>query len=144
MQLDLAKEIRKPIVIHSRDAAKVTLDILISSEYQDMSGIIHCYSYNKEIAKEYLSGNYYFGIGGVITFSNAKKLVEAVQYIPIDRIVLETDAPYLAPSPNRGKRNDSRNLIYVAEKIAEIKKIKIEEVIEITSQNAIQCYHLPL
>ena len=98
--------------------------------------MIHCFSYAKEIAREYLEMGYYFGIGGVITFQNAKKLKEAVQYIPMDKILLETDSPYLAPEPNRGKRNSSLNLPYVIQEIAALKNISYDEVVDITGENA--------
>jgi len=135
-QIELAKEIKLPIMIHSRDAAKDTEDILRQTAAHDVGGIIHCYSYSKESARFYLDNGFYFGIGGVITFKNAKKIKEAVQYIPLDRIVLETDSPYLAPVPNRGKRNSSLNLPYVAEQIAQIKGVSYDTVVSITTQNA--------
>ena len=99
-------------------------------------GIIHCFSYAKEMAREYLDMGLYLGIGGVITFKNAKKLKEVVDYAPLSQIVLETDSPYLSPEPNRGKRNDSRNLIFAAREIAQIKGITEEEVIAVTEENA--------
>ncbi len=135
-QLALAGEVKLPVIIHSREAAKDTLDIMRANHAGEIGGVVHCFSYAKETAREYLEMNYYFGIGGVITFHNAKKLKEAVQYIPMDRILLETDSPYLAPQPHRGERNSSLNLPYVAEAIAELKGISQEDVIEITEQNA--------
>lgn len=135
-QLALAAELDKPVIIHSRDAAKDTWDVMKAQNAQELRGVVHCFSYTKETARDYLNWDYYFGIGGVVTFKNAKKLKEAVEYIPMDRILLETDSPYLAPEPNRGKRNSSLNLPYVAEEIARIKGISEEEVIEITCKNA--------
>lgn len=135
-QLELAREVNLPVIIHSRDAAKDTLDIMHTLHAEEMEGVIHCFSYSKEIAREYLEMGYHFGIGGVITFQNAKKLKEAVEYIPMDRILLETDSPYLAPEPHRGSRNSSLNLPYVAQEIAALKGITYEEVVEITAQNA--------
>ena len=135
-QLEMARVVELPVIIHSRDAAKDTLDIMHALHAEEMGGVIHCFSYTKEIAREYLEMGYYFGIGGVITFQNAKKLKETVQYIPIDRILLETDSPYLAPDPHRGSRNSSLNLPYVAQEIAALKKISYEEVVDITSENA--------
>lgn len=96
-QMDLAREIKLPIVVHSRDAAKDTLDIMRDSRADEIGGVIHCYSYSKEMARDFLDMDFYFGIGGVVTFKNARKLKEAVEYIPLDKIVLETDSPYLAP-----------------------------------------------
>lgn len=135
-QLELAREVNLPVIIHSRDAAKDTLDIMHTLHAEEMEGVIHCFSYSKEIAREYLEMGYHFGIGGVITFQNAKKLKEAVEYIPMDRILLETDSPYLAPEPHRGTRNSSLNLPYVAQEIAALKGISYEEVVEITTENA--------
>lgn len=135
-QLQLAREVKLPVVIHSRDAAKDTLDIMKEEKAEEIGGEIHCFSYGKEMAREFLNMDFYFGIGGVVTFQNGKKLKEVVEYIPMDKILLETDSPYLAPVPFRGKRNSSLNLPYVAEEIARIKGISKEEVIEITSQNA--------
>ena len=139
-QLQLASEVKLPIIVHSRDAAKDTLEVLKSWQEKRTRGVIHCFSYTKEIAKEYLNMDYYFGIGGVLTFKNAKKLVEAVEYIPMNRILLETDCPYLAPEPYRGKRNQSIYIDFVASKLSEIKKISKEEVIEQTMQNAKDFY----
>ena len=135
-QLELAREVRLPVIIHSREAAKDTLDIMQALHAEEMGGVVHCYSYTKEMAREYLNMGFYFGIGGVITFKNAKKLKEAVEYIPMEKILLETDSPYLAPEPNRGRRNSSRNLPYVAREIAQLKGIPYEEVVEITRKNA--------
>ena len=133
-QLDLAKEVKLPVVIHSREAAADTIGIL--KEYDgDLTGVIHCYSYTKESAREFLEMGYSFGIGGVLTFKNAKKLKEAVSYIPMDRILLETDCPYLAPEPNRGKRNSSLYIPYVVQVMVQLKGISEEEVIRITSEN---------
>ena len=139
-QLKMAKELDLPVIIHSRDAAADTLDILKSDAATGLRGIIHCYSYSKEMAVEFEKLGYYFGIGGVITFQNAKKLVEVVEYLPLEKIVLETDSPYLSPVPNRGKRNSSLNIPYIAEKIAEIKKIPYDTVVEFTEKNARRLY----
>ena len=135
-QLELAKEVKLPVVIHSREAAKDTLDIMKEEKAEEIGGEIHCFSYTKEMAREFLNMNFYFGIGGVVTFQNAKKLKEAVEYIPLDKILLETDCPYLAPVPFRGKRNSSLNIPYVAEEIARIKGVSKEQVIEVTNENA--------
>ena len=136
----MAKELDLPVIIHSRDAAADTLDILKSDAATGLRGVIHCYSYSKEMAVEFEKLGYYFGIGGVITFQNAKKLVEVVEYLPLEKIVLETDSPYLSPVPNRGKRNSSLNIPYIAEKIAEIKKIPYDTVVEVTEKNARRLY----
>lgn len=141
-QLTLAREVKLPVIIHSREAAKDTLDIMQAHRAGEISGVVHCFSYTKEMAREYLNMDYYFGIGGVITFKNAKKLKEAVAYIPMDKILLETDSPYLSPEPHRGERNSSLNLPYVASEIAAIKGISYEEVVECTEQNARKLFGL--
>ncbi|MDE7275936.1 MAG: TatD family hydrolase [Lachnospiraceae bacterium] len=141
-QLEVAKEVKLPVVIHSRDAARDTLDIMKSSHAETTGGVVHCFSYTKEIAREYLEMGYYFGIGGVVTFANARKLKEAVSYIPLDRILLETDSPYLAPEPNRGKRNSSLNLPYIAKEIAALKGLDYEEVLAVTHENAEKLFRL--
>lgn len=141
-QLDLAREARLPVSIHSRDAAKDTLDIMKGQRAQEIGGVIHCFSYGQDMAREYLNMGFFIGVGGVLTFKNAKTLKEVVAYAPMEQLVLETDCPYMAPDPYRGKRNSSLNLPYVAEAIAEIKGMKAEEVIEITNRNAKRLYHL--
>ncbi len=141
-QLALAKEVGLPIVVHSRDAAKDTLDIIKAERAGDLGGVIHCFSYSLEMAKEYLDLGFYLGIGGVLTFQNARKLKEVVEYMPLDRIVLETDCPYLSPVPNRGKRNSSLNLPYVVEAVSRLKGVTPEEVIAVTEQNAKKMYRL--
>ena len=136
-QMDLAREKKMPFIIHSREAAEDTLTIV--KEYMQgsmYSGIIHCFSYSKEIAAEYLKMGLSLGTGGVVTFENGKKLKEVVKYAPLSQLVLETDCPYLAPKPNRGKRNSSLNLPYVARMIAELKGVTPEEVIAVTEENA--------
>ena len=130
------------MIIHSRDAAKDTLDIMQVEHNGATGGVIHCFSYGVEMAREYLNMGYYIGIGGVLTFKNAKKLIEVAEYAPLDRIVLETDCPYLAPVPNRGKRNFSGNLPYVVEKLAEIKGVSAEEIIRETAKNARALYRI--
>ena len=105
--------------------------------------MIHCFSYGVELAREYLNMGFYLGIGGVVTFSNGKKLKEVVEYMPMDQMVLETDCPYLSPVPNRGKRNSSLNLPYVVEAVSQIKGISKEDVIAVTNKNAKRLYRLP-
>ncbi|MCM1386651.1 MAG: TatD family hydrolase [Bacillus sp. (in: Bacteria)] len=141
-QLALAEEVKLPVIIHSREAAKDTLDIMKGMQAENIGGVIHCFSYTKEIAAEYLRMGYYFGIGGVVTFENAKKLKEAVSYIPLEKILLETDSPYLAPAPNRGKRNSSLNIPYIAKEIATIKGVSYEKVLAMTHENASSLFGL--
>ena len=139
-QMELAHERKLPMIVHSREAAKDTLDMVAAAKPLNLSGIIHCYSYSVEQAREYLNMGYYLGIGGVLTFKNAKKLKEVAEYAPLSQIVLETDCPYLAPVPFRGKRNDSSKLSYVAEELAAIKQVSVEEVIRITTENGKKLY----
>lgn len=139
-QMDVAREVNLPVVIHSRDAAKDTIDIMQAERAHELGGVVHCYSYSKELAKTFLDMGFYFGIGGVVTFSNGKKLKEALEYIPMDRIVTETDSPYLAPVPFRGKRNDSTKLPYVIEEIAAVKNMSVNEVMQICKENANRLY----
>ncbi len=139
-QIALAKDTGLPINVHSRDAAADTLDVIKSENAAECGGIIHCFSYSPEMAAEYVKLGFYIGIGGVVTFSNAKKLVEVVETTPIENLVLETDCPYLAPTPHRGERNSSLYLNAVAEKIAMIKNLPFEEVERITEENARKVY----
>ena len=140
-QLQIAKEVDLPVIIHSRDAAEDTLNTIVEYNTQsEKKGIVHCYSYSKEIAIEYTKMGWYIGVGGVVTFKNSKKLVETVQAIPIEKIVLETDCPYMAPVPHRGERNSSIYLSHVAEKIAELKGMTVEDVERITYENALTIY----
>ena len=141
-QLEIAKNRNLPVVIHSRDAAKDTLDIIKEHHNGITPGIIHCFSYGVEMAREYLNMGYYIGVGGVVTFKNAKKLKEVVEYTPLERIVLETDAPYLAPTPYRGKRNCSLYLTHVAEEIGRLKNVSPEEVCRVTYENAQRVYNV--
>lgn len=134
-QLELAREFDLPVIIHSREAAEDTLEIM--KEYAvGLHGVIHCFSYSKELAKEYVKMGFHIGIGGVVTFSNGKKLKEIAKEIPLDRILLETDCPYLAPTPHRGKRNSSLYIPLIAEEIANLRGISYDEVVAQTEQNA--------
>lgn len=140
-QLELAGEKGMPVIIHSREAAADTMEIM-QRHARGIRGVIHCYSYSPEMAREYVKMGYYIGVGGVVTFKNGRKLKETVKEIPLESIVLETDCPYLAPEPFRGKRNASLYLPYVAKEIAAIKEITCEEVIQQTEINARKLYNL--
>jgi len=124
--MKLAEEFNMPVVIHDRDAHQDTLEII--KEFPKVKGIVHCFSGSKEFANECIKLGYYIGVGGVVTFKNAKKLVEVVSNIPLDRILVETDCPYMAPEPNRGKRNKSDYIRYIIERIASIREIDPIEV----------------
>ncbi len=132
-QLDLAKEYNLPVIIHDRDATKDIIDIL--KEYK-LKGVIHCYGGSLETAKELIKMGFLLGIGGVLTFKNAQKLVNVVKNISLEYIILETDSPYLAPEPYRGKTNAPKYIPIIAKKIAEIKNITVKEVGKITTSNA--------
>ena len=141
-QLALAGELSLPVIVHSREAASDTMKILKEMYDLHIPVVVHCYSYSLEMAKEYVKMGCYLGIGGVVTFQNARRLREVVQNIPLSHLLLETDCPYLAPVPDRGKRNDSRKLIHVADAVAGLKGITTEEVIRITEENAAAFYRL--
>ena len=141
-QLEIAKETGLPVVIHSRDAAQDSLEIMKSEHKDTTGGVIHCFSYGVEMAREYLNMDYYIGVGGVLTFKNGKKLKEVVEYAPMDKLVLETDCPYLAPVPYRGKRNSSLYLTHVVEEMAAIKGMSVEDVIRVTAEIAKRLYRL--
>ncbi len=141
-QIALARQVSLPMIIHSRDAAQDTLDIMKVCKAEEAGGVIHCFSYGVEMAREYLNMGFYIGIGGVLTFKNAKKLKEVAKYVPLDRILLETDCPYMAPEPHRGKRNSSIYLPYVAETLATIKGVDVEEVYQTTRENGKQMYRI--
>ena len=141
-QLDMAREASMPVVIHSREAAQETMQFMKAHHAEENGGVVHCYSYSLELAREFVKMGFYIGIGGVVTFKNAKKLKEVAAGIPIEHIVLETDCPYLAPVPFRGKRNSSLYLPYIAEAVAALKGMETEQVIEITEKNAERLYRL--
>ena len=139
-QLELAAKVKLPVCIHSREAARDTLDIMKEMHAGEIGGVIHCFSYGWDTAKIYLDMGFYLGIGGVVTFKNGKKLKEVVEKAPVERLVLETDAPYLTPEPDRGKRNDSHYLWAVAEEIARLKGMDREEVVRMTWENGKRMY----
>ena len=134
-QLELANKVNLPIIVHDRKAHE---DVMTSLKKipVNKTGVIHCYSGAKEMARDLLNMGYYLGFGGAITFANAKKTIEVLEYVPLDRILIETDCPYLSPVPFRGKRNNSMYLTHVIDKISEIKGISREEIADITLNNA--------
>ncbi|MGL4655062.1 MAG: TatD family hydrolase [Sarcina sp.] len=138
--LELAKKLNMPVIIHDRDAHQDTLEIM--KEYPEVTGVVHCFSGSAEMAIECLKLGYYIGITGVVTFKNAKKIIDVVQVVPIDKLLVETDAPFMAPVPNRGKRNQSDYIEYVIEKIAEIKGISSVEVSEKTIENTKKLFNI--
>lgn len=142
LQLHLAREEKLPVIIHSRDAAQDTLQIAREEHLGEIGGVIHCYSYSREIAAEYLRMGMFLGIGGVVTYKNSRKLKETVADAPLEQLVLETDCPYLSPVPHRGERNSSLNIPLVIQAIAEIKGLSAREVEEKTWENACRLYHL--
>ena len=140
-QLDLATKYNKPVVIHSRDSIQDTYDIL--KEYK-LKGSLHCFNSSIEMAREFIKLGYMIGVGGVITFKNAKNLVDVVKELDLANILLETDSPYLTPEPYRGSCNNPSMVYYVAQKISELKNVKLDEILSKTSDNAIRLFDLPL
>ncbi len=141
-QLELAQELGMPIIIHSRDAASDTMEILKDMDGGRNGGVIHCYSYSREQAREYIKMGFHIGVGGVVTFKNSRRLQAVVEDIPLEKIVLETDSPYMAPVPFRGTRNSALNIPYIAEKIAEIKGVPVQKVYDQTYANALKMYKM--
>lgn len=139
-QMDMAKDLAKPLVIHSRDAANDTFNMIKDAKVEDIGGVMHCFGYGVEQARRYLNMGFYLGIGGVVTFTNGRKLKEVVSYAPIDQLVVETDCPYLSPVPYRGKRNSSLYLPYILKEIATIKDMDYDTVVKITNKNAKNLY----
>lgn len=138
-QLRLARKLNKPVVIHTREAMEDTINIL--NEFPDITGILHCYPGSVETAKRMID-RFYLGIGGVLTFKNARKLIDVVTDIPIEKLVIETDCPYMAPTPYRGQRNEPIYTEEVAKKIAELKNISYDEVVRITNENTRKAYKM--
>ena len=132
-QLDIAQKYNKPIIVHSRDSIQDTYNIL--KEY-NVSGSIHCFNGSKEMAREFIKIGFMIGIGGVCTYKNAKNIIDVIENIPLEYILLETDAPYLTPEPYRGNKNSSKYLPIIANKIAQIKNVSLSKVVEITGKNA--------
>ena len=128
-----------PVIVHDREAHGDTLDILKATKPK---GVLHCFSGSREMAREIIKLGMYIGLNGVVTFKNARKSLEVVKDIPLERLVLETDCPYLAPEPHRGKRNDSSYIPFIAEKIGEVLSIPAQEILDITYQNACNLYEL--
>ena len=140
-QIELANELELPIVIHSRDASVDTIDIIRNNKVKK-AGIFHCCQLNQELVRQALELGYYISFAGPITFKNSKNAPEIIKMVPMDRILIETDSPYLSPEPNRGKRNDCRNVRYVAQKIADVKGLTVEEVAQKTYENAIRIFKI--
>ena len=143
-QIDLAKELKLPIIIHDRDSHEDVVNIIKSEGVKDVGGVFHCFSGSVEMARVVLDNNLYISVGGAVTFKNARKLLDVVKYVPIDRLLIETDCPYLTPEPYRGKRNDSGFVRLVAEKIAQIKELEFEEVAQFTLNNAKRLFRIHL
>ncbi len=138
-QLELARELSLPVIVHSRNASEDTLDIL--KEYRP-AGVVHCFSGSAEVAREVIKLGMYIGFTGVLTFKNAKKALRALEAVPLDRLLLETDCPYMAPEPLRGRRCDSSMICYTAEKAAQIKGVSTQELLDITCRNGMDFYHI--
>lgn len=139
-QIYLAINMNLPVIVHDRDAHEDTLNIIKSENAKKVGGIFHCFSGSVEMAREVLNNNFYISIGGPVTYKNANKLLEVVKYVPEDRLLLETDCPYLPPEPLRGKRNESANVKLVAEKVAKIRGKTLEYISDITTSNALKLF----
>ena len=139
-QLELAREVGLPVIVHERDAHEDGL--ALAKEYRDVGGVFHCFSGSAEMARQLVDLGWYIGFTGVLTFKNARKAIEAAQAIPLDRIVLETDCPYMAPEPFRGRRNDPGYLFRMAEKLAELRGLELEQIHSITVENGKRLYRL--
>ena len=140
MQMELAREVGLPVIVHEREAHEDGMAVV--REFPDVTGVFHCYSGSAEMARQLVDKGWYIGFTGVLTFKNARKAIETAQAIPIDQIVLETDCPYMAPVPHRGKRNDPGYLCYMAEKLAEIRGLSLEEIHQITFENGKRLYRI--
>lgn len=142
MQIRLAKELDLPIIVHNRDSHEDVMKIIKDEDAKSTGGVFHCYSGSAEMAKELLDNNFYISVGGPVTFKNAKKIIEVVKYVPDDRLLIETDCPYLTPEPLRGRRNESSYIKFIAEKIAEIKGTNFEKIAHITTENAKRLFNI--
>lgn len=140
MQMELARQVQLPVIVHERDAHGDGMDIV--RKFPDVTGVFHCYSGAAEMARQLVDLGWYIGFTGVLTFKNARKAVETAASIPLERILLETDCPYMSPEPFRGKRNDPGRLIHMAQKLAEIRGLSVEEIIAITTENAKRLYRI--
>ena len=140
-QIKLANELELPIVIHTREAVMDTIEILKNNTV-NKKGVFHCCPFNRELVKEALKLDFYISIAGPVTFKNSKNAEEIINMIPLNRILIETDSPYLAPEPLRGTRNDSRNVKYIAQKISDIKNVELEEVAKVTYKNAENIFNI--
>ena len=140
MQMELARELNLPVIVHEREAHEDGMKVV--TEFPDVTGVFHCYSGSAEMARQLVDLGWYIGFTGVLTFKNARKAVEVASSIPLDRIVIETDCPYMAPEPFRGKRNDPGKIYRMAEKLAEIRGLSVEEIQDITLENGKRLYRI--
>ncbi|OQX59378.1 MAG: hydrolase TatD [Helicobacteraceae bacterium 4484_230] len=140
-QIDIAKKFAKPLIVHIRDASMDAKTLLLEHKAKEVGGVLHCYNANEQLLP-LADENFYFGIGGVLTFKNAKKLVEVLPKIPQERLLVETDGPYLTPHPYRGKRNEPLYTIFVVEKMAQLLGLSIEKATEITTENALKLFNI--
>lgn len=140
MQMELARELKMPVIVHERDAHEDGFSIV--RQFPDVTGVFHCYSGSAEMARQLVKLGWYIGFTGVLTFKNARKAIETAQTVPLDRIVIETDCPFMAPEPFRGKRNDPGKVFRMAEKLAELRGISVEEAQRITLENGKRLYRI--
>ena len=140
-QIELAKKYKKPLIVHIRDASRDSKELLLNNDASGVGGVLHCYNADDELLS-LANNNFYFGIGGVLTFKNAKKLVNVLPKVPLEKLLIETDGPYLTPAPHRGERNEPFYTTFVADKIAEILDIPLNDVKNITTRNALKLFNI--
>jgi len=138
-QIEFAKKVNKPLIVHIREASNDSRQILIDYDAKAVGGVLHCYNASEHLLP-LADHNFYFGIGGVLTFKNAKKLVDVLPKIPKEKLIIETDAPYLTPHPHRGKRNEPYYTVFVAQKIAELLNMEENEIQDLTTTNAVRLF----
>jgi len=142
-QIELAKEFKKPIIVHIREASSDSMKILIDHNAKEVGGVLHCYNADEQLLKLTDHG-FYYGIGGVLTFKNARKLPQVLPKVPLDRLIIETDAPYLTPHPHRGKRNEPYYTVFVVEKISEILHMEVQDIEDITTKNSCNLFGIKI
>ncbi|MCF6310609.1 MAG: TatD family hydrolase [Sulfurimonas sp.] len=140
-QIELAKKYKKPLIVHIRDASRDSKTMLLDNNAKEVGGVLHCYNADEELLS-LANENFYFGIGGVLTFKNARKLVNVLPKIPHDKLLIETDGPYLTPMPHRGERNEPLYTTFIAQKMAELYEMQLVDIEEITSQNALKLFNI--
>lgn len=141
-QIGLAKDLKMPVIIHNRDSHQDVMEIINSENAKEVGGVFHMFTGSPEMARILLDNNFFISVGGIVTFKNARKIVEVIKAVPLERLLIETDCPYMTPVPNRGMRNDSSYLINTARKVAEIKETEVSVIVEATTKNARELFKI--